>query len=311
MVQAVAGARWIDALFTDACRARAVLSESNDGKGEIQCVCFTILYCMISRAKILPSIFFLVFVVRRKSYPTRSCPKLFEVGCSKLSKVVQSWLFEVVRRKRELIRQSQKKRKRKRELIRQSTNSACETSASVACSLGRLALRTDFGRVTLTEIILELVDDERAADDGVGAGQRDLRIGNGELATGGGGLDVAEITGVTSGIRRRAVVHAVRVEVRAGGHAAVGGVAELVHVQAVLTRGQAGDGTDDGGRAVTLLGELEHARDTGGTGEDDDSLLFGGDDGENSRASRRGSDGAARDNKGDPTSGVSPRGSNR
>ena len=150
-------------------------------------------------------------------------------------------------------------------------------------------MRTDFGRVTLAEIILELVDDDGAADDGVRAVQRDLRIGNGKVATSRGGLDVAEITGVTSGISRRAVVHAVRVKVRAGGHAAVGGVAEFVNVETVLPRGQAGDGTDDGGRAVTLLGELDDARDTGGTGEDDDGFLLGGDDGENSRASRRGS----------------------
>lgn len=173
-----------------------------------------------------------------------------------------------------------------------SNHAARQTRARVASSLGSLALRADFGRVTLAEIILELVDDDGAADDGVRAVQRNLRIRNGKVATSRGGLDVTEITGVTSGISRRAVVHAVRVEVRAGGHAAVGGVAEFVNVETVLTRGQAGDGTDDGGGTVTLLGELDDARDTSGTGEDDDGFLLGGDDGENSRASRRGSDGA-------------------
>ena len=151
-------------------------------------------------------------------------------------------------------------------------------------------MRADFGRVTLAEIIFELVDDDGAADDGVRAVERNLRIRNGKVATRRGGLDVAEITGVTNGISRRAVVHAVRVEVRARGHASVRRVAELVNVKPVLPRGQAGDGTDDGGGAVALLGKLDDAGDTGGTGEDDDGLLLGGDDGENTRARRRGSD---------------------
>ena len=171
-----------------------------------------------------------------------------------------------------------------------SDHAARKPRSRISCGLGSLALRADFGRVTLAEIIFELVDDDGAADDGVRAVERNLRIRNGKVATRRGGLDVAEITGVTNGISRRAVVHAVRVEVRARGHASVRRVAELVNVKPVLPRGQAGDGTDDGGGAVALLGKLDDAGDTGGTGEDDDGLLLGGDDGENTRARRRGSD---------------------
>ena len=46
--------------------------------------------------------------------------------------------------------------------------------ARVAGGLGGLALGANLGGVALAEVILELVDDARAADDGVGA-ERDLR----------------------------------------------------------------------------------------------------------------------------------------
>ena len=261
--------RWMDGLcllFLDACLA----VDRGGGKAEttdsIQYMCFTILYCIFTRdaSKIDPQ----EGLSRTRSGNVSSC--LREVNFLFFSLFLggggggRSF----------------------------SNHAARQTSARVPGSLRRLALRADFGRVTLAEIILKLVDDDGAADDGVRAIQRNLRIRNGKVATSRGGLDVTEITGVTSGISRRAVVHAVRVEVRAGGHAAVGGVAEFVNVETVLTRGQAGDGTDDGGGTVTLLRELDDARDTGGTGEDDDGFLLGGDDGENSRANRRGSDGA-------------------
>jgi hypothetical protein len=132
---------------------------------------------------------------------------------------------------------------------------------SVRVTRFKRTLRADFAVITLAEIVLQLVNDERATDDGVGAAQRNLRILDGKVAPARGGLDVTEITGVTHGIRRRAVHHLVRVKVRSRGHAPVGRVAELVHVQTVLTRGETGDGTDNLRRSVAVLGQLEHAGD--------------------------------------------------
>ena len=125
----------------------------------------------------------------------------------------------------------------------------------------RLTLRADFAGITPAEIILQLVNDERATDDGVGAAQRNLHVLDGEVAPARGGLDVAEIPGVTNLIRRRAVIHVIRVKVRARGHAPVGRVAEFVHVQTVLPRGETRDGTDDFRRTVAVLRQFEHAGD--------------------------------------------------
>ena len=125
----------------------------------------------------------------------------------------------------------------------------------------RLTLRADFAGITPAEIILQLVNDERATDDGVGAAQRNLHVLDGEVAPARGGLDVAEIPGVTNLIRRCAVIHVIRVKVRSRGHAPVGRVAEFVHVQTVLPRGETRDGTDDFRRTVAVLRQFEHAGD--------------------------------------------------
>ena len=125
----------------------------------------------------------------------------------------------------------------------------------------RLTLRADFAGITPAEIILQLVNDERATDDGVGAAQRNLHVLDGEVAPARGGLDVAEIPGMTNLIRRCAVIHVIRVKVRSRGHAPVGRVAEFVHVQTVLPRGETRDGTDDFRRTVAVLRQFEHAGD--------------------------------------------------
>ena len=125
----------------------------------------------------------------------------------------------------------------------------------------RLTLRADFAGITPAEIILQLVNDERATDDGVGAAQRNLHVLDGEVAPARGGLDVAEIPGVTNLIRRCAVIHVIRVKVRSRGHAPVGRVAEFVHVQTVLSRGETRDGTDNFRRTVAVLRQFEHAGD--------------------------------------------------
>ena len=125
----------------------------------------------------------------------------------------------------------------------------------------RLTLRADFAGITPAEVILQLVNDERATDDGVGAAQRNLHVLDGEVAPARGGLDVAEIPGVTNLIRRCAVIHVIRVKVRSRGYAPVGRVAEFVHVQTVLPRGETRDGTDDFRRTVAVLRQFEHAGD--------------------------------------------------
>ena len=125
----------------------------------------------------------------------------------------------------------------------------------------RLTLRADFAGITPAEIILQLVNDERATDDGVGAAQRNLHVLDGEVAPARGGLDIAEIPGVTNLIRRCAVIHVIRVKVRSRGHAPVGRVAEFVHVQTVLPRGETRDGTDNFRRTVAVLRQFEHAGD--------------------------------------------------
>ena len=53
-------------------------------------------------------------------------------------------------------------------------DAAGEACARVAGGLGGLALGANLGGVALAEVILELVDDARAADDGVGSVEGDL-----------------------------------------------------------------------------------------------------------------------------------------
>ena len=210
----------------------------------------------------------------------------------------------------------------------EADDAAGEAGARVAGGLGGLALGANLGGVALAEVILELVDDARAADDGVGAGEGDLRVLDGELAPVGGGLDVTEVAGVALLHPGGAVLLAEGVEVGAGGHAPVGGVAarrkerggeksvggvrsapvvdgacafafarktretgrenrllvpELVDVETVEALGEAGDVADDGGGAVTGLGEGDGALDAGGAGQDADGLLLVSDDGEDGR----------------------------
>ena len=85
---------------------------------------------------------------------------------------------------------------------------------------------------------------------------------------------VAHVSRVTDLVRRRAVRHPVRVEVRPRGHAAVRGVAELVDVEPVEALGEAGDVADDFRGAVARLRERHGALDAGGAGEDADRLLL-------------------------------------
>lgn len=102
-----------------------------------------------------------------------------------------------------------------------------------------------------TQIVDVRVHDERTADDVVRTVQLDLRIGDVHLADAvGARLDVAQIADVPRGGRRSAVRLALRIEVRPGGDAAVGVVAELVHVEAVRALRQAGDLAGHGHRTV-------------------------------------------------------------
>jgi len=136
-------------------------------------------------------------------------------------------------------------------------------------------LRADFRVVPFTQIIFQLVNDECSADDGVRAGQRNLHILDGKLASAGIRDDVTQITSVSGRIRRRTVRHLVRVKVRASGHASVGRVAEFVDVQTVFARRQTGDVADNRRRAGrVLLRQSQGARDASGAGENDDRFLL-------------------------------------
>ena len=115
---------------------------------------------------------------------------------------------------------------------------------------------------------------ERASDDRVRPAQRNLRVLDDEVAPARGGLDVAEVARVSRRVRRRAVIHLVRVKVRSRGHAPVRRIAELVNVQAVLARRESGDGADDLRRRVAALAQLEHARHPRGAREHAHRLLL-------------------------------------
>ena len=91
-------------------------------------------------------------------------------------------------------------------------DAARETRARVAGGLGGLALGANLGGVALAEVVLELVDDARAADDGVDAGEGDLDVLDLEGAAVGGGDDVAEVARVAVLVGGGAVVLAVRVK---------------------------------------------------------------------------------------------------
>lgn len=114
-------------------------------------------------------------------------------------------------------------------------------------------MRADFRVIPFTQIIFQLVNHERSADDGVCPGQRNLHILNGKLAPAGIRDDVTQIPGVSGRIRRRAVRHLVRVKVRTSRHAPVGRVSEFVHVQTVFARRQTGDVADNRRRARRVI----------------------------------------------------------
>lgn len=82
------------------------------------------------------------------------------------------------------------------------------------------------------------MDDDGAADDALGTDQLDQLVGGGAdgvaLAI---SLDVAKVTNVAVLVGGSTVTLAVRVEVRAGGGAAVGVVTEGVDVHATLSVG--------------------------------------------------------------------------
>ena len=74
------------------------------------------------------------------------------------------------------------------------------------------------------------------------------------------GFDISQITGVSDFIHGRAVGLPMRIEVSAGGSAAVGVVAKLVDVEAVLSFGEPAQLSLDGDRGADVrLREVNHA----------------------------------------------------
>jgi len=113
------------------------------------------------------------------------------------------------------------------------------------------------------EIIDVGVDHHRAPDDGERTGQGDPRVGDLDVGHAvGAGFHVAQITGVADFVGGGAVRLAVRVEVSAGGGAAVGVVAKLVDVKAVESLVEAAHFTRDGdGSGGVGLREFDDALD--------------------------------------------------
>jgi hypothetical protein len=119
------------------------------------------------------------------------------------------------------------------------------------------------------------VDNNGSANNAVGTNQLDERISNGTLGIALAiSLNVSEITNVTSLVRRSAVGLVVRVEVRAGGSAAVGVITEGVDVESSLGVGiVTGDVPGDGSRSrLGLLLEDDGTGDLGVTTENAHSL---------------------------------------
>ena len=73
----------------------------------------------------------------------------------------------------------------------QTHDSTRETTSRISCRRTRLTLRADFRVVPCTQIIFQLVNHKRSPDDRVLAGQRNLHILNGKLASAGISDDVA------------------------------------------------------------------------------------------------------------------------
>lgn len=102
--------------------------------------------------------------------------------------------------------------------------------------------------------------------DGGGTNELDEVVLEAALSnTVGVGLNVAHITNVAGLVGAVTVSDAEGVEVRAGGGAAVGVVAELVDVEATLRVGVVALDLvlDHGGGVLVLLGELDDTGDTG------------------------------------------------
>lgn len=101
------------------------------------------------------------------------------------------------------------------------------------------------------QIIDIRVHDQRATNDIIRSAQLDLRVHQAHLADAiGARLNVAQIADVARLRRRTAVRLAGRIEVRPGRNAAVGVVAELVHMEAVRAGLQAGNRAADRHRAA-------------------------------------------------------------
>jgi hypothetical protein len=142
------------------------------------------------------------------------------------------------------------KRDRAANLCGNTNDTASRAGTSVTGLLGLLV-------TTLAKVISTGVDDQSAAQNGLGTNQLDKLILHGAVGvTLGIGLEVAKVTNVTLGVSGSTVGLAEGVEVGTSGGAAVGVVTELVNVESTLSVGVvAGDvpGDGGGGTFVSLL----------------------------------------------------------
>jgi hypothetical protein len=147
--------------------------------------------------------------------------------------------------------QGSKKRDRAAHLCGNTDDTASRAGTSVTGLLGLLV-------TTLAKVISTGMDDQSAAQNGLGTNQLDKLILRGAVGvTLGIGLEVAKVTNVTLGVSGSTVGLAEGVEVGTSGGAAVGVVTELVNVESTLSVGVvAGDVPGDGGGG-TLVSLLE------------------------------------------------------
>lgn len=148
-------------------------------------------------------------------------------------------------------------------LVGDSDDTASRSGTSVTSLKGLLV-------IALAEVVGAGVDNDGSADDAMGANQLDKGVGDRALGISLAiGLQVSEVSNVTSLVRGSTMGLVVRVEVRASGSASVGVITEGVDVESsfgvgIVTSDVPGDG---GGSRLGLLLEDDGAGDLGVTTE--------------------------------------------
>eukprot|EP00282_Hemiselmis_andersenii_P023226 CAMPEP_0172008626 /NCGR_PEP_ID=MMETSP1041-20130122/6747_1 /TAXON_ID=464988 /ORGANISM="Hemiselmis andersenii, Strain CCMP439" /LENGTH=178 /DNA_ID=CAMNT_0012662833 /DNA_START=99 /DNA_END=632 /DNA_ORIENTATION=- len=146
----------------------------------------------------------------------------------------------------------------------ETNHAARKPRAGVASGLGGETLLARLAVVTLAKVIGKLVHNNRPAEDACCTSEGDLLVRNVDGATRIGGSHIAKITSVPLIVGRGAVRLASGVEVGTAAHASIGGITQLMDVEAMISRLEAGDGSGNDG-TVGPLSESDGALDAGRT----------------------------------------------